>query len=149
MIKLHHKPVTLYTDGSCKNNPGPGGWAAILICDSQEKIVTGSEPYTTNNRMELLSVINALNSLKSSCKISLYTDSQYVKQGISVWLPNWRTKNWRTASGSPVKNQDLWETLDLLVKKHEISWHWVKAHNGHLFNERVDVLAKQAIKCDK
>lgn len=149
MLKFHTKSVIIYTDGACKNNPGPGGWAAILICDSCEKIITGYEPHTTNNRMELLSVINALNSLKSSCRIILYTDSQYVKNGITIWLSNWRIKNWRTASGAAVKNQDLWERLDLIVKKHDISWHWVKAHNGHPLNERVDFLARQAIKCDK
>lgn len=149
MQKLHPKQVTIYTDGACKNNPGPGGWAAILMCDTKEKIITGHELYTTNNRMELLSVINALNSLKSSCKVILYTDSQYVKNGITKWLENWRIKNWRTASGSSVKNQDLWEMLDLIVKKHDVAWHWVKAHNGHLLNERVDYLARQAIKCDK
>ena len=149
MLKHHAKQVTIYTDGACKNNPGPGGWAAILICDAKEKIVTGFEEHTTNNRMELLSVINALNSLKYRCNIVLYTDSQYVKNGISTWLPNWRTKNWRTASGTAVKNQDLWEMLDLVAKKHDISWHWVKAHNGHPLNERVDFLARQAIQCDK
>jgi len=149
-----NKPkVTIYTDGACKNNPGPGGWAAILICDTQseskEKIVTGSEKHTTNNRMELLGVINALNSLRVACNITLYTDSQYVKNGITKWISNWRNKNWLTSAGSAVKNQDLWESLDSATQKHNISWHWVKAHNGNPFNERVDYLARQAILCDK
>ncbi len=151
---MNKSKITIYTDGACKNNPGPGGWAAIIIYQSKEnkiteKIVTGSETYTTNNRMELLSVINALNVLKHPCEINLYTDSQYVKNGITKWLPNWRAKNWRTANGSAVKNQDLWEMLDLATKNHNISWHWVKAHNGNLINERVDELARQAIICDK
>lgn len=151
MTKLEElkKIVTIYTDGACKNNPGPGGWAAIIIFNDQEKIITGSEKYTTNNRMELLSVINALNLLKFTCKVMLYTDSQYVKNGITKWLANWRKKSWHTSNGSLVKNQDLWEQLDLVVKKHDVSWHWVKAHNGHHINERVDYLAKQAIICDK
>ena len=145
---MNKSKVIIYTDGACKNNPGPGGWAAIIGCQSKEKIITGSEKYTTNNRMELLSVINALNALKFACEVELYTDSQYVKNGITKWLPNWRLKNWRTSGGSAVKNQDLWEALDVVVKKHTVSWHWVKAHNGNLINERVDYLARQAI-CDK
>jgi ribonuclease HI len=149
MAKVSNKQVTIYTDGACKHNPGPGGWAAILICAATEKIITGQEEYTTNNRMELLSVINALNSLKYSCKVDLYTDSQYVKQGITTWLSSWKTKNWRTASGGKVKNQDLWEQLDEAASNHKVDWHWVKAHNGNLFNERVDLLAKQAIVCGK
>lgn len=150
MIKNQEKSeVIIYTDGACKNNPGPGGWAAILIYKDQEKIISGKESFTTNNRMELLAVINALNSLKFSCEISLYTDSQYVQNGITKWLPGWRKKNWRTSNGSAVKNQDLWELLDLATKKHNISWHWVKAHNGNAINERVDYLARQAILCDK
>ena len=145
---MNKSKVIIYTDGACKNNPGPGGWAAIIMCQSKEKIITGSEKHTTNNRMELLSVINALNILKFTCDVDLYTDSQYVKNGITKWLPSWRIKNWRTSGGSAVKNQDLWEMLDLGAKKHNISWHWVKAHNGNLINERVDYLARQAI-CDK
>jgi ribonuclease HI len=146
---MNKSKVIIYTDGACKNNPGPGGWAAIITCQSKEKIITGSDKYTTNNRMELLSVINALNVLKFACEVELYTDSQYVKNGITKWLPNWRAKNWRTSSGSAVKNQDLWEALDAAVKNHNIAWHWVKAHNGNLINERVDCLARQAIICDK
>jgi ribonuclease HI len=149
MAELSKKQVTIYTDGACKNNPGPGGWAAILIFESTEKSISGQEAYTTNNRMELLSVISALNSLKYPCTVNLYTDSQYVKQGISTWLPAWKAKNWRTASGSKVKNQDLWEQLDQAASKHAVDWHWVKAHNGNLLNERVDLLAKQAILCGK
>lgn len=150
---MNKSKIIIYTDGACKYNPGPGGWAAILMHEANgkttEKIITGSEKYTTNNRMELLSVINALNSLKTSCDVILYTDSQYVKNGITKWLLTWRTKNWRTSDGTAVKNQDLWEMLDLATKKHQILWNWVKAHNGNLINERVDLLARQAIVCDK
>lgn len=143
------KILTIYTDGACKNNPGPGGWAAILIYGDYEKIITGHEEYTTNNRMELLSVINALKSIKYPSQIELYTDSKYVQRGISDWVPKWRAKNWHTASGKIVKNMDLWKVLEVLVKEHTISWNWVKAHNGNFFNERVDCLARQAIRCDK
>lgn len=150
---MNQSKVTIYTDGACKNNPGPGGWAAILIYQLnnvvKEKIITGSEKYTTNNRMELLSVINALNSLKFACNVDVYTDSQYVQNGITKWLDNWRAKKWRTSSGTAVKNQDLWESLELAAKKHNISWSWVKAHNGDVMNERVDYLARQAILCVK
>lgn len=141
--------VTIYTDGACKNNPGPGGWAAILIFATQEKIITGSELYTTNNRMELLSVINALDALNNSSEIDLYTDSQYVQQGITKWIFTWRVKNWRTSNGAIVKNQDLWQRLEKAASKHKIFWHWVKGHNGNLFNEKVDFLARQAIPCGK
>ena len=143
------KQVVIYTDGACKHNPGPGGWAAILLFEGSEKIITGQESHTTNNRMELLSVINALNTLKYHCQVDLYTDSQYVRQGIMSWLSNWKAKNWRTASGGKVKNQDLWEQLDVAASNHQVAWHWVKAHNGNLLNERVDALARQAIICGK
>lgn len=149
MLQIKNSKITIYTDGACKKNPGPGGWAAILIYAEQEKIITGSEDYTTNNRMELLSVINALQLLKRESKVDLYTDSQYVSKGISVWLPKWQVKDWKTANGSKVKNQDLWESLNLLVQGHNIHWYWVKAHNGDLYNERVDKLAREAIKCVK
>ena len=153
MEKIKKPKVIIYTDGACKYNPGPGGWAAILVCnvnnEAKEKTITGTEKHTTNNRMELLAVIHALNSLKFSCIVDLYTDSQYVKNGITKWLENWRAKKWRTSSGSPVKNQDLWEMLDLATKKHNICWNWVKAHNGDLMNEKVDYLARQAILCVK
>lgn len=141
--------LIIYTDGACSYNPGPGGWAAILIWGNIEKIITGREHNTTNNRMELMSVIAALGSLKYACEISLYTDSKYVQLGIQQWLPNWRIKNWRTASGQMVKNRDLWEKLDLLAKPHQINWHWVKGHSGDPLNEKVDFLAKKAIMCDK
>ena len=141
--------VTIYTDGACKNNPGPGGWAAILIFATQEKIITGSELYTTNNRMELLSVINALDALNNSSEIDLYTDSQYVQQGITKWIFTWRVKNWRTSNGAIVKNQYLWQRLEKASSKHKIFWHWVKGHNGNLFNEKVDFLARQSIPSGK
>lgn len=141
--------VKIYTDGACINNPGPGGWAAILLFKEREKIITGVENYTTNNRMELLAVINALQILKRTCTINLYTDSKYVQQGITIWLPKWKTKSWKTVSGTKVKNRDLWERLNVLSQNHNINWHWIKAHNGDLFNERVDKLARDVIKCVK
>lgn len=149
MLKIQNPKMTIYTDGACKFNPGPGGWGAILIYKDHEKTISGSDPHTTNNRMELTAVINALKLLKQTCKINLYTDSQYVRQGINIWLPKWQMKNWKTASGDQVKNQDLWEALNLEVERHDIDWHWVKAHNGDPLNERVDRLARQAIKCVK
>ena len=143
------KFVEIYTDGACKGNPGPGGWGVLLRFGNVEKELCGGEKHTTNNRMELMAAIQALASLREPCKVELHTDSQYVQNGITKWLPGWRKKNWRTSNGSAVKNQDLWELLDLATKKHNISWHWVKAHNGNAINERVDYLARQAILCDK
>ena len=139
------KHVNLYTDGACSGNPGPGGWGALLRYKTTEKELSGYAPQTTNNRMEMMAVIEGLNALKSSCKIDLYTDSTYVKDGVEKWLEGWKAKGWRTAAKKPVKNQDLWEMLDAAIARHDITWHWVKGHNGHAENERVDALARDAI----
>ncbi len=138
--------VVVYTDGACRGNPGPGGWAAILGYKESEKVVSGYEPHTTNNRMELKAAVEALRVLKRKCVVELYTDSQYVKQGMSAWIYNWRRNGWLGADKKPIKNQDLWMALDEIAKKHEIHWHWVRGHSGHALNERVDQLAKQALE---
>lgn len=135
----------IFTDGACRGNPGPGGWGVLLRYDQHEKQLMGSESNTTNNRMELLAAIKALESLHESCIIDLYTDSQYVQKGISEWLPNWKKKNWKKSDNKPVKNADLWKQLDELQVKHRITWHWVKGHSGHIENDLVDALANQAI----
>lgn len=140
------KSVTIYTDGACSGNPGPGGWGAILIYGKVEKELSGAESMTTNNRMELMAAISALEALKSSCVVELYSDSQYVRQGITEWLPGWKARGWKTADKKPVKNADLWGRLELAAKRHEVSWHWVKGHSGHPLNERADMLAREAIK---
>ena len=139
--------VEIFTDGACSGNPGAGGWGAILRWKDQEKELSGGEAETTNNRMELTAVIESLKALKVPCVISLYTDSKYVMDGVNQWLPNWKKNNWKTANKkSAVKNIDLWQQLDELLPKHEILWNWVKGHNGHPENERVDKLARdQAI----
>jgi len=137
--------VDLYTDGACRGNPGPGGWAALLIAGNARKELTGAERATTNNRMELTGVIEGLNALKKHCSVRLHTDSKYVLQGATEWLADWKARGWRTAARTPVKNQDLWERLDAAVRAHEISWHWVKGHAGNAGNERVDQLANEAI----
>ena len=137
--------VEIFTDGSCSGNPGPGGWAALLKYQTVEKTISGFEAHTTNNRMELMAAIQALLALKKSCEVSLTTDSQYLRQGITSWIINWRKNNWRTSDKKPVKNVDLWQQLDELTHQHQIEWHWVKAHQGHIENEIVDQLAKQAI----
>jgi ribonuclease HI len=137
--------VTIWTDGACRGNPGPGGWAAILIKGEHERELTGAEPDTTNNRMELTAAIRALEALKRSCKVRLYTDSEYLKRGITEWLEDWKRRGWRTADKKPVKNLDLWQQIEALAAKHDIEWHWVKAHSGIPENERVDVLANRAI----
>lgn len=140
------KNIKIYTDGACSGNPGPGGWGAILIYNEHQKEISGFEPDTTNNRMEIIAAIEALKCLKSNCKIDIYTDSQYLKNGITVWVKNWKQKGWKLAnSGKEPKNCDLWQELDNIVKNHHISWHWVKAHNGHVLNERADQLARDAI----
>ncbi len=135
--------VDVYTDGACKGNPGPGGWGALLRIGDHEKELFGGETDTTNNRMELTAVIEALRVLKRACKVRVHTDSQYVQKGISEWLANWRRRGWRTSDGKPVKNQDLWQALDELAGGHEIEWHWVKGHAGHPENERADALANR------
>ncbi len=140
-----NKHVEIFTDGACRGNPGPGGWGALLRFDGNEKTLSGYEADTTNNRMELTAAIKALTALKRPCKVVVTTDSQYVRKGITEWLPNWKRRNWRTASKKPVKNQDLWQQLDALAAKHDISWHWIKGHSGHTENELVDQLANLAI----
>ena len=137
--------VRIYTDGACRGNPGPGGWAALLMTPEREKELSGFEAHTTNNRMELLAAIRALEALKQPCEVALYTDSQYVKNGITTWIVDWKLRNWRTADKKPVKNVDLWQQLDALVAGHRIDWHWVKGHAGDEGNERVDRLANAAI----
>lgn len=139
------KNVTIYTDGACSGNPGPGGWGAVLIYGKTEKELSGGEAETTNNRMELRAAIEGLNALKSPCKVALYTDSTYVKQGMEEWVKGWKARGWRTADKKPVKNQDLWEALDEAAARHHISWHWVKGHSGDKYNDRVDALAVAAV----
>lgn len=136
--------VTIYTDGACDPNPGPGGWAALLIYGSREKTLTGSESDTTNNRMELTAAIQALASLNDPSQIEFYTDSQYLKLGITEWIPNWRARNWRRKGGK-LANVDLWQALDKAIQTHQINWHWVKGHAGDRNNQRVDYLARKSI----
>lgn len=137
--------VEVFTDGACKGNPGPGGWGALLRYNGQVKTVYGAEAHTTNNRMELTAAIKALSVLTRRCQVDLYTDSQYLRQGMTEWMIQWKKRGWRTAKKEPVKNADLWQLLDELTLKHEIRWHWVKAHAGHPENEQADTLANQAI----
>ncbi len=139
------KHVTIYTDGACSGNPGPGGWGAILKFNGHEKELKGGEPSTTNNRMELLAAIEALDALKGKCKVDLYTDSKYVRDGIDQWIDNWKSNGWRTAAKKPVKNADLWERLDEARDSHKVKWHWVKGHAGHPENERADELARMGL----
>ena len=139
--------VEIYTDGACKGNPGPGGWGALLRSGSRERELFGGEPLTTNNRMELTAVIEALSALKRPCEVDLYLDSQYVRQGITEWISGWKAKGWRTSAKQPVKNVDLWQQLDALVggAGHRIQWYWVKGHAGHAGNERADALANRGV----
>jgi ribonuclease HI len=137
--------VEIYADGACRGNPGPGGWGALLLFDGREKELSGAEGLTTNNRMELTAVIQALAALNRPVKARVYTDSEYVRRGITEWLSSWKARGWRTADKKPVKNQDLWERLEALAAGHEIEWRWVKGHSGVPGNERVDQLANQAI----
>lgn len=139
------KHVTIFTDGACRGNPGPGGWGALLRYAHHEKKLSGSEEHTTNNRMELLAAIKALAALREPCKIDLYTDSQYVQKGISLWLHDWKIRDWKKSDKKPVKNADLWQALDKETHRHQITWHWVKGHSGHPENELVDQLANEAI----
>src|SRR6187399_3043041 len=138
--------VTIYTDGACKGNPGPGGWGALLVCGDREKELFGGESATTNNRMELTAVIRALEALTRPSGIDLHTDSQYVKNGIETWIHNWKKNGWKTSDKKPVKNADLWRELDVLAARHDIRWHWVKGHNGHAGNERADSLANRGVE---
>lgn len=133
--------IEIYTDGACKGNPGPGGWGALLIAGEHRKELHGGDSDTTNNRMELMAAIEALKALKRPSSLKLYTDSQYVKNGIQSWIQNWKRNQWRTAAKKPVKNADLWQILDTLNEQHEIEWCWVKGHSGHPGNERADELA--------
>ncbi|MBU6468931.1 MAG: ribonuclease HI [Betaproteobacteria bacterium] len=137
--------VDIYTDGACRGNPGPGGWGALLTYQGREKTLSGGESHTTNNRMELMAVIQALKALQRQCQVSIHTDSQYVKNGITQWIFNWKKNGWKTADRKPVKNADLWQQLDLLVAQHQIEWFWVKGHAGHPGNERADQLANLGI----
>ena len=137
--------VEIFTDGACRGNPGPGGWAALLRYQDTERVVCGAEPQSTNNRMELQAAIEGLAQLKRPSKVVLTTDSEYLRQGINDWVPKWKRNGWRTAAKKPVKNQDLWERLDALVVKHDIEWHWVKGHSGHRENDLVDEAANLAI----
>lgn len=135
----------MYTDGACKGNPGPGGWGAWLRWNAHERKLCGGEANTTNNRMELMAAISALESLRESCKVELHTDSTYVMKGITEWMPGWKRKHWRTADGKPVKNMDLWQRLDTVRLRHEVEWRWVKGHAGHEGNEMADQLANEGI----
>jgi ribonuclease HI len=137
--------VEIYTDGACRGNPGPGGWGAVLRYGRHEKELFGGEPATTNNRMELMAAIRALESLKKPCKVKVTTDSVYVRSGITEWLPNWKRRGWKTAARKPVKNADLWQRLDRAAQAHDVAWHWVKGHSGHPENERADQLANLGI----
>lgn len=138
-------PVEIFTDGACRGNPGPGGWGAVLRYGGREKHLHGGEAHTTNNRMELLAAIMALATLTRPCHINVTTDSEYVRKGITEWLPGWKKRGWRGASNKPIKNQDLWQRLDTEVQRHTISWHWVKGHNGHPENELADALANKGV----
>lgn len=141
MKKTTRKKVAIYTDGACSGNPGPGGWAALLVYGEREKEISGGEAETTNNRMELTATIRGLKLLKEPCEVTLYTDSKYVLQGYTEWLPGWRGKGWKTADKKPVKNVDLWQALEEIAAQHNITWEWVKGHSGHPENDRVDALA--------
>lgn len=135
------KAVTIHTDGACEGNPGPGGWAAVLRHGDRFRELSGGTPATTNNRMELQAAIAALQALKEPCQVELWTDSEYLRQGITDWLPGWKRRGWRTVDKKPVKNEDLWRALDAAAAPHQIRWHWLKGHAGHADNERCDVLA--------
>jgi len=137
--------IEIYTDGACSGNPGPGGWGALLRSGDHEKEMSGGEPDTTNNRMEMMAVIKALESLKKPSEVDLYTDSKYVMQGVNEWMDGWKAKGWKNAAKKPVKNKDLWLEIDALINQHKVCFHWVKGHAGHPENERADVLATSAI----
>ena len=137
--------IEIFTDGACRGNPGPGGWAALMRSGAHEKMLSGAEPATTNNRMELMAAIEALRAVTRPSQIRITTDSQYVRQGVTSWVTRWKANGWRTSARQPVKNQDLWICLDDVARAHEIEWCWVKGHSGHIENERVDAGANQAI----
>jgi len=138
--------VVIFTDGACSGNPGPGGYGAILIAGGRRREIKGGEPHTTNNRMELMAAIAALEALKRACTVELHTDSQYLRLGITQWLANWKRSGWRTAAKQPVKNDDLWRRLDVAAQRHDVDWRWVKGHAGHDENERADELAREGLK---
>jgi ribonuclease HI len=138
--------VVIYTDGACSGNPGPGGWGAVLMFGQHERDLCGGEAATTNNRMELMAAIQALEALKRPCKVELHTDSQYLRSGITEWLAGWKARGWRTASKAPVKNEDLWRRLDEARLRHDVDWRWVKGHSGHEHNDRADALARKGLK---
>jgi ribonuclease HI len=138
--------VEIFTDGACKGNPGPGGWGAVLVAGEHEKELFGGELGTTNNRMELLAVIEALKALSRPCEVTVHTDSQYVQKGISEWIHGWKARGWKTAARQPVKNEDLWRQLDEAQARHTIEWRWVRGHNGHVGNERADALANRGVE---
>ena len=140
------RTVEMFTDGACSGNPGPGGWGVVLRYDSHEKELSGGEPDTTNNRMEMLAAIHGLEALKRPMAVALYTDSNYLRDGITRWIYQWKANGWRTAAKKPVKNQDLWERLDAAMKPHRVEWHWVRGHAGHPENERADRLARDAVR---
>jgi ribonuclease HI len=138
--------VVIHSDGACKGNPGPGGWGAILSWGDQDKELWGGELQTTNNRMELMAVIQALGALNRSCRVRIVTDSQYVQKGVQEWMANWKRKNWKTSAGKPVANRDLWERLDQSLQGHDVRWEWVRGHQGHAGNERADELANRGVE---
>jgi ribonuclease HI len=137
--------VIVHTDGACSGNPGPGGWGAILEYDGREKELFGGAPETTNNRMELTAAIEALSALKRACAVEIHTDSEYLRNGIMQWIHGWKQNGWKTRERKPVKNADLWQSLDALIARHEVSWHWVRGHSGHSINERADALARKGM----
>jgi ribonuclease HI len=140
------KEIRIHTDGACSGNPGPGGWGALLQWNGNERELSGGEDHTTNNRMEMQAAIEALKALKHPCKVDLYTDSTYVRDGITKWLAGWKARGWKTAAKKPVKNADLWQALEDAAARHQVDWHWVKGHAGHDENERADELARQGLK---
>ena len=140
------KIVEIFTDGACSGNPGPGGWGAVLRYGAVEKEMNGGEPETTNNRMELMAAIMAIEAVKRPCEIHLHTDSEYLRNGITTWIHSWKARGWKTADKKPVKNVDLWQRLERAIETHDVHWHWVKGHSGHAENERADALARLAIR---
>ncbi len=145
MASAELTPVDLFTDGACSGNPGPGGWGARLRCRAVERELSGGEEQTTNNRMEMMAAIAGLESLRRPCAVRIHTDSQYLMKGITEWLPGWKARGWKTAAKEPVKNVDLWQRLEAALAPHRIAWTWVKGHDGHAENERVDALARAAV----
>jgi ribonuclease HI len=143
------KKVEIHTDGACIGNPGPGGWGVLLRHGASERELSGGEPDTTNNRMELMAAIKALETLNRPCEVDLHTDSRYVQQGLREWMPNWIRRGWKTAGGDPVKNQDLWLRLQTAAEPHRVHWHWLRGHSGHVENERVDALARAAAERER